>query len=1016
MEQIYPTIRQIVEQINGFLAYCVKQGRSAKDCSMWKVDVKGAYTLQDYASEDCPMFMSELEGGLVMIYTCGCFGFAGQPMAFDVVTRALRWELKNILRGVGNGYVDDFFGIILTDDLLFDMSAITAIIRKLLGEKAIAEKKSQQGRRIELIGWTIDLEKQLVTIGERCLQRALYGYAVADEFAPMPLKQLQRLASWARRYGEVNRLLLPFTTALNHATRGKTNPHCKVTLGARARQAIQMIRVLLLLTATDEGEFARPLDSWVADQPPYQGLVAEFDASLRGIGILWFLRAVDGSERLLGVAVLDIQSLGFGADAGNQNVAEYIATTAATRGARLLADEGLLIDGKPPVGVWLRGDIVTALNTLQTVTACMPVLGTFHLPAADNKNADIISRLAQGKLTLRQAMEQSDVMRGARVIDPRIQVEKERASAQGRELKRAAEPLWVSQPAEAQRARPDPLQPAPAAPRGDTERGAGRGEMGVPSQPAPTAPLGDAGEAVGRGDVGERSRPVGNGVTQGVGGSGSSSSSARPTPLPQQSQQLTFHGPQLAQPKQWFAPEQVASVGEFMGERDRSKASSQRYKAGWSHWVDFIAAQPADRRPDPFLTEMGSEEDKALFVALFIQHLYHPPHNLRGKSLTANVTHVKGYFAHQPLISSALFESATVKTAKKCAARRGKELKAARKAKAAGKKVPLCHEMVDHARTHYWESKGWTGKGMDCRAKYLGMATMADAGCRNSNLTGPTKVKGEVITDHGMTCDDVKVEVTVPPKAQGAETTALLNAGPGKRDCLLRNDVRANDYSKMMSISFTFLTTKTTKDGTDTVPAVARLGRTTEREERLLVDWLDWFVHNEGQLLGDYVLSRYSPETGKRRLLQRADLADIIKATAVSFDMPPSAFSTSSGRKGYTTHCIANGMQAPEMHQRTDWARDSKVPLTFYNTQVTNRGMMALEGDAFGIGDVRRQVSRPVAQYPGADDTALSGQGSSSGPGGELPDKGASDTVRGEGAGESSSSESDYSDDSEDER
>ncbi|KAJ1391532.1 hypothetical protein B484DRAFT_408703 [Ochromonadaceae sp. CCMP2298] len=314
---------------------------------MWKVDVKGAYTLQDYASEDCPMFMSELEGGL----------------------------LKNILRGVSNRYVDDFFAITLTDDLLFDMSAITAIIRKLLGGKAIAEKKSQRGRKIELIGWTIDLEKQLVTIGEWCLQRALYGYAMADEFAPMPLKQLQRLASWARRYGEVNRLLLPFTTALEHATRGKTNPHCKVALGARARQAIQMIRVLLLLTATDEGEFARPLDSWVGDQPPYQGLVAEFDASLSGIGILWFLRAADGSERLLG------------------NVAEYIATTAATRGAKQLANKGLLIDGKPPAGVWLRGDSVTALKWAEE---------------------------GKGKLTLQQAMEQSDVMRGARVIDPHM--------------------------------------------------------------------------------------------------------------------------------------------------------------------------------------------------------------------------------------------------------------------------------------------------------------------------------------------------------------------------------------------------------------------------------------------------------------------------------------------------------------------------------------------------------------------------------------------------------------------
>jgi hypothetical protein len=163
------------------------------------------------------------------------------------------------------------------------------------------------------------------------------------------------------------------------------------------------------------------------------------------------------------------------------------------------------------------------------------------------------------------------------------------------------------------------------------------------------------------------------------------------------------------------------------------------------------------------------------------------------------------------------------------------------------------------------------------------------------------------------------------------------------------------------------------------------------------------------------MLSRYSPETGKRRLLQRADLADIIKASAASFDMPPSAFSTSAGRKGFTTHCIANGMQAPEMHQRADWARNSTVPLTFYNTQVTNRGMMALEGDGFGIEDVRRQVSRPVAQYPGADDPALPGQGSSSRPAGELPDKGVHDVGGSEGAGESSSSKSDYSDDSEDE-
>jgi hypothetical protein len=221
----HPTIRSIVEQINAFATHCEEKGRSLAECSLWKIDVKGAYTLQDYAIPDCALFMTQLLGGYVLIYTCGCFGFAGQPMAFDVITRALRWELRTILKGVGEGYVDDFFGITLTDNLLHDMSAITSKVRALLDQNAINEAKSKHGRRMEIIGWDIDLDKKLVTIGERCLERALYGFIIADEFSPMPLKQLQRLGSWARRYGQVNKLLLPFTTALNHATRGKTNPH-----------------------------------------------------------------------------------------------------------------------------------------------------------------------------------------------------------------------------------------------------------------------------------------------------------------------------------------------------------------------------------------------------------------------------------------------------------------------------------------------------------------------------------------------------------------------------------------------------------------------------------------------------------------------------------------------------------------------------------------------------------------------------------------------------------------------
>ncbi|KAJ1428398.1 hypothetical protein B484DRAFT_396814 [Ochromonadaceae sp. CCMP2298] len=129
-------------------------GRSLVECSLWKIDVKGAFTLQDYAIPDCALFMAQLLRGY----------------------------------GVGEGYVDDFFGITLTDNLMHDMSAIINKVCALLGQNAINEAKLKHGRRMEIIGWDNDLEKKL---------------------------QLQRLGSWARRYGQVNRLLLPFTTALN---------------------------------------------------------------------------------------------------------------------------------------------------------------------------------------------------------------------------------------------------------------------------------------------------------------------------------------------------------------------------------------------------------------------------------------------------------------------------------------------------------------------------------------------------------------------------------------------------------------------------------------------------------------------------------------------------------------------------------------------------------------------------------------------------------------------------------
>ena len=80
-----------------------------------------------------------------------------------------------------------------------------------------------------------------------------------------------------------------------------------------------------------ETHFTRSLGSFQAHYPPW---IVEFDASLSGIGLLWYHRAQSESpeEVLLGCCADDITSLGFGTDASYQNTAEFIAAALGVKG------------------------------------------------------------------------------------------------------------------------------------------------------------------------------------------------------------------------------------------------------------------------------------------------------------------------------------------------------------------------------------------------------------------------------------------------------------------------------------------------------------------------------------------------------------------------------------------------------------------------------------------------------------------------------------------------------------
>jgi hypothetical protein len=153
---------------------------------MWKMDLKGAFTLMSVRAEKAKLFGVELLSDeesartIAVFFLGGTFGWGGTPAAFAVITRAIVFELARITRGSADMYVDDIIGVCLEVDVDHDQEKARALCTKLLGDAAVAEEKTERFLRGDVIGYTIDLLAQRVTISHKNAMRALYGFFSAS--------------------------------------------------------------------------------------------------------------------------------------------------------------------------------------------------------------------------------------------------------------------------------------------------------------------------------------------------------------------------------------------------------------------------------------------------------------------------------------------------------------------------------------------------------------------------------------------------------------------------------------------------------------------------------------------------------------------------------------------------------------------------------------------------------------------------------------------------------------------
>lgn len=422
----HPTIEDVAIMIQGFWADALQRNPQVKyeQLRIWKMDLKGAYTLLSFRPEDAGLFGMLLTDDLVYLQIAGIFGWSGTPAAFQVVTRAIAWELKHALRSRTIMYVDDIIGVCFEEDVESDLCRTRDICTNLLGSGAVADDKTEVGRRLDIIGYTIDLDTQRVSIARKNFLKALHGFITTDVTRRVNLRTAQRLASWGTRYGKICRVMRPFCGALNRLTVGRTDPHALFPLSHEATVAIQCWRAMLCLVRYHEKEFTRTLESFMPTKP---GIIVEFDSSLSGAGLIWYARQ-DGAEEVRGVSAVDLSFLEFGDDSSFQNLAEFIGA--------ILAVIGHVVLGHTGSSLALRGDSVTALTwaiterprgsivtnaamvwTQLCVATDIDIQEVTHIAGIDNGNCDRLSRrgTTPNKSIEREVLEMG--LQGATVVD-----------------------------------------------------------------------------------------------------------------------------------------------------------------------------------------------------------------------------------------------------------------------------------------------------------------------------------------------------------------------------------------------------------------------------------------------------------------------------------------------------------------------------------------------------------------------------------------------------------------------
>ena len=225
-----------------------------EDIRIFKMDLKGAFTLLTFETEAVRKLAMEMSDDLVMIFLCGVFGWTGTPAAFQVLNRTIKWEINQVIYGVTLMYSDDIIGVTQKKHLTDDLQKCKSTCTNLLKPDAVEDSKTESGRRLTVLGFDIDLDESLVTISEKNIMRAFHGFMKLDTSKKVNLRMMQQVSSWGSRYSNINVLMRPLVYDLYSSYQGRRE-HVLFELQPTTARVVKLFRLFLALTALNEITF-----------------------------------------------------------------------------------------------------------------------------------------------------------------------------------------------------------------------------------------------------------------------------------------------------------------------------------------------------------------------------------------------------------------------------------------------------------------------------------------------------------------------------------------------------------------------------------------------------------------------------------------------------------------------------------------------------------------------------------------------------------------------------------------